>query len=109
MALLISLLISLPGIFWAREFLVLMGTTEEAAAEYALYPAIIFGSNGIVMLLFIINAIFRSSGDAAISFRVILVANLINIVLDPLFIFGFGPVPAMGIKGPPSQRLPAGG
>lgn len=98
-ALLISLLISLPGIFWAREFLVLMGTTEEAAAEYALYPAIIFGSNGIVMLLFIINAIFRSSGDAAISFRVILVANLINIVLDPLFIFGFGPVPAMGIKG----------
>ena len=57
MALLISLLISLPGIFWAREFLVLMGTTEEAAAEYALYPAIIFGSNGIVMLLFIINAI----------------------------------------------------
>ncbi|HNQ38463.1 MAG TPA: MATE family efflux transporter, partial [Prolixibacteraceae bacterium] len=80
-------------------FLILMGTTEAVAEEYALYPAIIFGSNGVVMLLFIINAIFRSSGDAAISFRVILVANLINLVLDPLFIFGWGPVPALGIKG----------
>ncbi len=99
LALLVSVVISLPGIFLAREFLILMGTTEAVAEEYALYPAIIFGSNGVVMLLFIINAIFRSSGDAAISFRVILVANLINLVLDPLFIFGWGPVPALGIKG----------
>ncbi len=99
LALVISLLISLPGIFLSREFLLLMGSSREMAEEFSAYPAIIFGTNGIVMLLFIINAVFRSSGDAAISLRVIVVANLINILLDPLFIFGWGPVPAMGIRG----------
>lgn len=99
LALVISLLISLPGIFLSREFLLLMGSSREMAEEFSTYPAIIFGTNGIVMLLFIINAVFRSSGDAAISLRVIVVANLINILLDPLFIFGWGPVPAMGIRG----------
>lgn len=76
-----------------------MGASPEMANENYLYPAVIFGSNSIVMLLFIINAIFRSSGDAAISMRVIIIANLINMVLDPVFIFGLGPFPALGIKG----------
>jgi putative MATE family efflux protein len=95
----ISLIIAVPGILFAREFLLLMGATEEMAEEGALYPAIMFGSNSVIMLLFIINAVFRSSGDAAVSMRVVWVAIMINLVLDPLFIFGLGPIPGMGLAG----------
>ncbi len=99
LAVIVSTVISAIGIIWAKPFMRLMGATNEMIDEGYMYPAIMFGSNGIVMLLFIINAVFRSSGDAAISMRVLYPANLINLVLDPLLIFGFGPIPALGIKG----------
>jgi len=95
----VSFLIAIPGILFSKEFLLLMGATEQVAAENHLYPAIILGTNSIVMLLFIINSVFRSSGDAAVSMRVILLANFVNMILDPILILGWGPVPAMGIKG----------
>jgi len=97
--LIVSILISIPGVIYAKEFLLLMGASEEMAEAGYLYPAVMFGGNAVIMLLFIINAVFRSSGDAAVSMRVLLFANLVNIVLDPLLIFGIGPFPELGLQG----------
>jgi putative MATE family efflux protein len=95
----ISVCIAIPGIVYAKQFLMLMGASESMAAEGYLFPAVMFGSNAVIMLLFIINAVFRSSGDAAISMRVMWLANIINIILDPLLIFGIGPFPELGLQG----------
>ncbi len=99
MGLFVSILIAIPGFIFAKKFLHLMGGTSGIVEEGYWYPAIMFGGNMVIMLLFIINAVLRSSGDAAISMRVMWVANLINLVLDPLLIFGIGPFPELGIMG----------
>lgn len=97
--LLFSVLLAIPGFIYAKEFLHLMGASKQMAAEGYHYPMIMFGGNMVIMLLFIINAVFRSSGDAAISMRVLWMANIINLILDPLLIFGIGPFPELGIQG----------
>lgn len=94
-----SIFISIPGIFFSKELLNLMGATPEMVETGYTYPMIMLSGNGIIMLLFIINAVFRSAGDAAISMRVLLIANLLNIILDPCLIFGWGPFPELGLKG----------
>ncbi|MCB2194633.1 MAG: MATE family efflux transporter [Bacteroidetes bacterium] len=96
---LVSLLIGIPGLIFAKDLLRIMGANENIVHFNSSYTTILLGSNIIIMLLFIINAVFRSSGDAAVSMRVLFLANAANIILDPLFIFGLGPIPALGIKG----------
>lgn len=102
-AIILSLLISVPfmvaGIFFSKELLALMGADEWALTEGIGYAQWMLGANVIVVLLFVINSIFRGAGDAAIAMRVLIIANLINIFLDPALIFGWGPFPELGIEG----------
>lgn len=98
-ALLVSLPFAIGGIIFAKELLALMGGDEWATTHGYRYTQWMLGGNFVIMLLFIINAIFRGAGDAAIAMRILWIANGLNIILDPLLIFGWGPIPAFGIEG----------
>jgi putative MATE family efflux protein len=95
----LALLTSIVTFFFAPHILALMGADAEVIAKGVGYTRIIFAGNLIIILLFLINGVFRGAGLPHLPMRTLWLANGVNIVLAPLFIFGLGPMPALGLEG----------
>ncbi|MDB5132602.1 MAG: family efflux transporter [Mucilaginibacter sp.] len=98
-SLVLSVVIAVAGITSASLVLHLMGASDKMIADNINYTRIMFGGNVVIMLLFLINGIFRGAGDASIAMRSLWIGNIANIILCPLLIYGYGPIPGLGLKG----------
>lgn len=94
-----AVVLSIAGIIFAPDILQLMGAEKEVIKEGAVFARIMLGGSVVIILLFLINGIFRGAGDAAIAMRSLWIASIINIFLCPMLINGYGPFPQLGLKG----------
>jgi len=99
LSIVITLAISIPGFIYAPDILRLMGAEQAAVETGANYTRIIMGGSMVIMLLFLINGIFRGAGDAMMAMKSLWLANICNIILCPVLIRGLGPIPAFGLEG----------
>lgn len=95
----VATIVGVIGVIYAKDILALMGAEPDLIAEGYGYTQVLLGGNVTIMLLFLINAVFRGAGNASAAMWTLILSNGLNIILDPIFIFGFGPVPAYGVEG----------
>ena len=95
----VSIIVGIAGFLFAKDILALMGAEPELIAEGYGYTQLLIGGNITILLLFLINAIFRGAGNASVAMWTLVLSNGLNILLDPIFIFGWGPVPEFGVAG----------
>jgi putative MATE family efflux protein len=98
-ALAITVVLSITGFIFAGDLLRFMGAEEETVKAGTIYTRIMMGGSIVIMLLFLINGIFRGAGDASMAMKSLMVANIFNIILCPLLIRGIGPFPELGLTG----------
>jgi len=95
----VTILVSIAGVVFAKDILRIMKAAPDVIEEGVVFTRIMLGGSLVIILLFLINGIFRGAGDAAIAMRSLWIASGINIFLCPMLINGYGPFPELGLKG----------
>jgi putative MATE family efflux protein len=95
----IALIVGFGGAYFATDLLRMMGASEAVISEGSGFTTVLLGGSASIIYLFLLNAVFRGAGDAPVALRSLMLANAINIVLDPCLIFGLGPFPELGVTG----------
>ena len=98
-SMMVAVVLSVVGIIFAADILRLMGAAPIVVEEGTSFTRIMMGGSTVIILLFLINGIFRGAGDAAMAMRSLWIASIFNIILCPLLIYGYGPFPELGLKG----------